>query len=110
MYDSIYVTGAIAVTALVTWLTRAAPFLIFRKRELPGYVKYLGEVLPPAIMVILVIYCMRGITLLRFPFGLPELISSLAVVILQATRKNVYLSIIVGTACYMVLIRTIFAM
>lgn len=109
MHETLYVLGVIGVTALVTWLTRAFPFLIFRKRELPDFVRYLGEALPPAIMVILVIYCLRGITPLTFPYGLPEIISAAVVVVLQAVKKNVYLSIILGTACYMILIRTLFA-
>ena len=56
--DALYPILMIAVAALVTWLTRAIPFLVFGKRQLPGMVVYLGEVLPPAIMVILVIYCL----------------------------------------------------
>jgi len=55
MSTGLYTAIAIAIVALVTWLTRALPFLIFRKRELPKTVRYLGKVLPPAIMVTLVI-------------------------------------------------------
>ena len=52
----------IAVTALFTFLTRAVPFLFFGGKKLlrPGF--YFGRVLPPAIIAILVIYCLRNIT------------------------------------------------
>lgn len=102
-----YITGVIAITALVTWLTRSLPFLVFGKRQLPQIVQYLGKVLPSAIMVILVFYCIRNINLMQYPYGLAEIISCIAVILTQIWIKNMYLSIIVGTACYMVLIRTI---
>ena len=105
MNDMIYLTGAIAVIALVTWALRALPFILFGNRPLPDTVKYLGRVLPPAIMTILVIYCLRDTKLTAFPFGIPELVSCLLIIILQAVKKNMYLSIIAGTACYMILIR-----
>ena len=107
MNDMIYLTGAIAVIALVTWALRALPFILFGNRPLPDTVKYLGRVLPPAIMTILVIYCLRDTKLTAFPFGIPELVSCLMIIILQAVKKNMYLSIIAGTACYMLLIRLI---
>ena len=102
-----YLAGIIAITALVTWLTRALPFLVFGNRQLPQIMQYLGNVLPSAIMVILVFYCIRNIDLTQYPYGLTEFISSLTVILTQIWRKNTYLSIIVGTTCYMVLIRTI---
>ena len=107
MNDMIYLTGAIAVIALVTWALRALPFILFGNRPLPDTMKYLGRVLPPAIMTILVIYCLRDTKLTAFPFGIPELVSCLMIIILQAVKKNMYLSIIAGTACYMILIRLI---
>lgn len=93
------------VVSLITWLTRALPFAIFANRELPQTVNYLGQVLPPAIMIILVCYCLRNVSFLQSPFALPELVATLVVVILQVTRKNMYLSIIAGTLVYMVLLR-----
>ena len=53
MSNTFYLIIAIAVIAIVTLLTRAVPFLIFGKRELPQLIKYMGNVLPPAIMIIL---------------------------------------------------------
>ncbi|MEL7656034.1 MAG: AzlD domain-containing protein [Bacillota bacterium] len=104
-----YSVSAIAVVALMTWLTRAAPYLLFGgKSELPETVRYLGIVLPASIMVILVVYFMRNIDLAVFPFGLAELLSTALVILVQVLKKNTILSILLGTVCYMILIRTIF--
>ena len=105
MPEALYPAAVIAVVALVTWSLRAAPFVLFGNRPLSGMTRYLGKVQPPAIMTVLVIYCLRNISFAQFPFGLPEIAACALVVILQATRKNMYLSIIAGTVCYMALIR-----
>ena len=105
--DTLYLIGCIAVAALATWLTRALPFLIFGNRELPRTVKYLSSALPPAIMVILVIYCLRNIDFASAAHGIPELASVALVALLQFWRKNMYLSILAGTVCYMVLLRVL---
>ena len=97
----------IAVITVVTVLTRALPFIAFGKKELPATVKYLGNVLPAAIMVILVCYCLKGIQFAESPHGLPELVACAAVAGVHLWKKNMYLSIIVGTVCYMVLLRVI---
>jgi branched-subunit amino acid transport protein AzlD len=105
MNDTIYTIAVIAVIALVTWALRAFPFLLFGGRPLPAMMQYLGNALPPAIMTVLVIYCLRGTSFTQSPYGLPELVSCALVVILQLVRKNMYLSIIAGTVCYMIMIR-----
>ena len=107
MPKALYPAAVIAVVALVTLSLRAAPFVLFGNRPLSGMMRYLGKVLPPAIMTVLVIYCLRGLSFAQFPFGIPELAACALVVILQVTRKNMYLSIIAGTLCYMALIRVL---
>ena len=107
MYEKIYPIAAIAVVALVTWGLRAFPFLLFGGRPLPKTVEYLGKVLPPAIMTVLVVYCLKDASFTAFPFGIPELSAGALVVILQIVKKNMYLSIIAGTVLYMILIRII---
>ena len=98
--------GIISVTAIVTFLLRAFPFLLFRgKGQLPGYMNYLGYVLPMAVMVILVIFCVKDVVWTTAPFGASTLLSIAVVVGMQKWRKNTFLSIIVGTACYMLLTR-----
>lgn len=99
---------AIVITiALMTMLTRFLPFLVFR-RSAPPYILYLGRVLPPAIIGMLVIYCLKDTKISSAPFGVPELISALLVVLLQAWKRNVLVSILAGTVCYMALIHFVF--
>lgn len=99
----------VLVIALVTAGLRFLPFLVFgRGRKVPGFVSYLGRVLPYAIMAMLVAYCLKGISLVKAPFGLPELISVALVVVLHMWKRNTLLSIVCGTVCYMVLVQVVF--
>ena len=107
MHETLYAVAAIAVVTLVTWGLRAAPFLLFGSRPLPKTMRYLGKALPPAIMTVLVIYCLRNTAFDRSPFGIPELAACALVAVLQIVKRNMYLSIIAGTVCYMVLIRVL---
>ena len=90
-----------------TILTRFLPFLAFRKQT-PPYVSYLGRVLPPAIIGMLVVYCLKDITPAVHPFGIPELIAAACTAGLQAWRRNSLVSILAGTVIYMALTRTVF--
>jgi branched-subunit amino acid transport protein AzlD len=106
--DFAYSAAAIVITALVTGLIRAVPYLLLGgRKEIPETIKYLGTVLPASIMIILVVYCLRHIDLTAFPFGLPELLSAAIVLTAQIIKKNTFLSVFLGTACYMILMRTI---
>ena len=107
MADALYPIAAIAVVALITWGLRAAPFMLFGSRPLPKAMRYLGRALPPAIMTVLVIYCLRNTSFDHSPFGIPELAACALVALLQIVKRNMYLSIIAGTVCYMVLIRVL---
>ena len=107
MDKSLYPIAVIAAIALVTWALRAVPFLLFGSRPLPKTVQYLGQVLPPAIMTALVIYCLRGTVFTAYPYGIPELAACALVAIVQFLRKNMYLSIIAGTILYMILLRVL---
>ena len=99
----------IAVAGAVTLLLRFLPFLIFNgKRETPPYIIYLGKVLPYAIMGMLVIYCLRGISFTAAANFLPELIACAVVVLAHVWKRNTLLSIISGTVCYMLLVQFIF--
>ena len=98
----------IAVMALVTLALRALPFIAFRSR-VPGYVRYLGRVLPPAIIGMLVVYCLKDTPLAAPPHGMPELLAGACVALLQAWKRNFLLSIIGGTALYMLLRQIVFA-
>lgn len=98
----------IAVCSLVTIAVRFAPFLFFAGRKTPPVIAYLGHVLPGALIGMLVIYCLKDISLLRAPFAAPELISCAVVVMLQWFKRNSLLSIVGGTVCYMLLTQFLF--
>ena len=96
----------IAVVALGTMLTRFLPFLLFPAgKPTPRYVQYLGKALPGAVFGLLVVYCLKGVSLLAAPYGIPELLAVAAVVVLHKWKHNTLLSIVAGTACYMVLVQ-----
>jgi branched-subunit amino acid transport protein AzlD len=101
--------SAILITAMsaFTILLRFLPFLVFRKR-VPSYVAYLGRVLPSAIIGMLVVYCLRYTAVFSFPFGIPELIAVLVVILMQIWKHRSLLSILAGTAVYMVLVQAVF--
>ena len=100
----------IAVVVLGTMTTRFLPFLIFGTRQkTPAVIQYLGKVLPAAALGLLVVYSLKDVQLLNAPYGLPELLSVLLVVVLHLWRRNMFLSIAGGTVCYMVLLQTLFA-
>ena len=100
----------IAAAAICTVFTRALPFLFFGgSRGIPGPIRYLGKILPPAILAVLVVYCLKNISLLQAPFGAPELLASALTVILHVWKRNNLLSIAGGTICYMLLVQVVFA-
>lgn len=98
----------VGVIALVTVLLRFLPFLIFRNKKTPEFITYLGKVLPFAIMGMLVVYCLKNTSFISAPFGIPEIIAVAVVVLLHLWKRNTLVSIIGGTACYMVLVQIIF--
>ena len=90
------------------FLTRLIPFLFFPKgRQIPGVIRYLGKVLPPAVIGMLVIYCLKGISSDAYPFVLPEFIAVGAVILLHVWKRNNLLSIGAGTVLYMFLIQAV---
>ena len=107
MFD-IHSALLVAVVALVTMALRFAPFAIFRNRETPLFIAYLGRVLPFSIMGMLVVYCLRNTSFRIVPFGIPEVASVALVVALHLWKRNTLLSIIGGTACYMLLVQLVF--
>ncbi len=104
-----YNIALIVVMALVTMATRFLPFLIFGEhRKTPELILYLGKVLPCAVMGMLVVYCLKDVTFLQAPFGLPELIGIVVVALLHLWKRNSLLSIGVGTVAYMLLVQLVF--
>lgn len=98
----------IAVIALLTLLLRALPFILFRSGHTPSIVTYLGRVMPPAVIGMLVIYCFADIDFRRWQAFVPALAAALIVIILHVWKRNSLLSIGVGTVSYMLMIQLIF--
>lgn len=99
----------IAVIVLGTMLTRFLPFLLFPAgKPTPKAVHYLGSVLPRAVFGLLVVYCLKNVSLFTGSHGLPELISIALVVLLHLWKRQMLLSIAGGTACYMLLVQFVF--
>ena len=99
----------IAVMALVTAGLRFLPFLIFgENRKTPPLVTYLGQVLPFAIMGMLVVYCLKDVTITSAPYGIPEVLGCLVVAGLHVWKRSTLLSIGAGTVCYMLLVQFVF--
>ena len=105
--NSMHAAALVAAMSVMTILTRFLPFIVFRKNT-PRYITYLGKVLPPAIIGMLVIYCLKDVSLLAKPFGIPELIAAACVVGLQVWKRNSLISILSGTVVYMVLVKMVF--
>lgn len=100
----------ILAIAAGTQLTRWIPFLLFPENKTPpAAVSDLGNLLPPAMMGLLTVYCLRNVSLTAAPHGIPEALALAAVVALHRWKDNVLLSIAGGTAVYMLLVQTVFA-
>ena len=99
----------LVIIMLVTMATRFLPFLLFGgKRQTPKIITYLGKVLPCAIMGMLVVYCLKDIRPLAYPYGIPELLGIALVAVLHIWKRNSLLSIGAGTVFYMLLVQLIF--
>ena len=104
-----YTLSAILVMAAVTFGTRIVPFIFFGKNnDTPQYIVYIGNYLPPAVITMLIIYCLRNVNLSEFPFGIPEIIGIITVAILHIWKRNNLISIIGGTVLYMIVVQLIF--
>ena len=99
----------ILIVALTTLITRVAPFLVFpESKKIPEWAAYLDKVLPYAVIGMLVVFCFKDTVITAAPYGLPELIAGLAVVILYKLTKRMILTIGGGVIVYMILIQIIF--
>lgn len=103
----------ILITALMivigTAFLRFLPFFIINKSLSENkYVQFLGRILPYSMIALLVIYCIKDINIIKFPYGLPEIISIILVAVFQIIKRNVLISIGLGTVIYMFLVQIIF--
>ncbi len=99
----------ILAVAAGTMITRFTPFLLFpEKREVPKYIVYLGKVLPPAMMGLLVVYCFKGLSFTTGTRGIPEAIATIITILLHKWKNNVLISICGGTIVYMFFVQFVF--
>jgi len=105
--ESSYIIGSIAVAAVLTYVTRIIPFLLFRTREPSPLIKYIELNMPLMIMVILVFYALKDVKWENYPYGLAEIIGVGVAIALHVKFKNALLSIFTATLVYMVLIQKI---
>ena len=82
-------------------LTRFLPFLVFGSRggKVPEVVEYLGHVLPAAIFGMLIVYCLKGVSLTSGSHGIPEAIAIGVTVALHKWKHQTLVSIAGGTLC-----------
>ena len=99
----------VAICAACTFFERALPFLLFGKREVPKVIRYLGRVLPMAIMMTLIVYCIKDIRFAAAAGWVPYLVGIAVTALLHLWRSSALLSIAGGTAVYMVLVQAVFA-
>lgn len=99
----------IGMVILGTVLTRFLPFLLLPAgKPTPKYIQYLGTVLPSAVFGLLVVYCLKGVSLFTGSHGIPELISIAVVIGLHVWKRQMLVSIAGGTLCYMLLVQLVF--
>ena len=99
---------AVFVSAAITFVLRALPFAAFRNgREMPEKLIYLGGLLPSAIMSVLIVYCLKTVVSDFGEQGIPQLAAVLLVTVSYKWKHNTLLSIVLGTACHMLLLHVI---
>ena len=109
MSNSVHSFLLIIVMSGITLMLRALPFIIFREgRPVPATVIRLSKALPRAVMAMLVVYCLKDVSLFAWPFAIPELIAIALVIATYVWKKNTLVSILLGTIVYMVLVQMVF--
>lgn len=100
----------ITMVVLGTMTTRFLPFILFPAgKPTPKYIQYLGRALPPAVLGMLVVYCLKDVNLLTGGHGIPELIAILVVILLHFLKKQMLISIAGGTITYMLLVQFVYS-
>lgn len=107
--NNTYIWSMIAVMVLVTAALRFLPFIVFNSNQkTPKIIEKLSNILPYAIMGMLVVYCIKSISFTSIAGFLPIMIASLVVVVLHIWKRSTLISIIGGTVCYMILVQLVF--
>ena len=103
MIDTGYVLGVIGAMALVTFALRALPFVAAQWLARHALVQRIGQFLPLAIMVLLLVHSVVGAAREHASGPWPELLAVAIVVVLQWRSRNPLLSILAGTLVYVLL-------
>ena len=99
----------VGMIVLGTMITRFLPFLLFPSgKPTPKYIQYLGKVLPSSVFGLLVVYCLKNVSLFTGSHGIPETVSIVVVAALHLWKRQMLLSIAGGTVCYMLLVQLFF--
>ena len=99
----------IFMVTIGTMITRFLPFLVFKgNRSNNSYIGYLSRVLPYSVIGLLIVFCLKDISLKSPVYGLPEIISIGCIITLHYWKENTLLSIGAGTVIYMVLVQFVF--
>ena len=96
---------ATIISALVVFLTRAFPFIVFSYRDPPRIISFIEKYIPPMIMAVLVVYCFKDVEFASRPWGLPSIIALGTTALLHLWKRNAMISIFGGTLLYMALSR-----
>lgn len=106
-FNQTLITAAALITGTI--ITRFLPFLLFPpKKETPPFILYLGKVLPYAVMGLLVVFCLKEVSVISKPYGIPEVLAMLCILVFHLWKNNVLISIGVGTVVYMILVQHVF--
>ena len=105
---SFYALTVVLTVSITTFAIRAFPFIVFSKGTPPNIVLYIGKVISPAAIAMLIVYCFNNVNPVKYPYGLPELAATAVTVGLQLWWKNPLLSILIGTVVYMLLLQNVF--
>jgi len=109
MTDYIHAIIIIIIMGAATLATRLLPVLIFgRGEKVPEFILYLGETVPYTAMGLLIVYCLKDVSVVDSPHALPEIIALAVVSATYLWRKNTIFSVVIGTAVYMILVQTVF--
>ena len=105
--DKLHSLALILIMAALTAALRFLPFVMFSKGT-PKTIVYLGNLLPNAIMAMLVVYCLKNVSFTASSHGIPEALAVFLVAVLHKWQHNMLLSILGGTAAYMLLVQAVF--
>ncbi|MCF0160098.1 MAG: AzlD domain-containing protein [Bacteroidaceae bacterium] len=96
----------VAIASLVTLALRLFPFILFgRNGQMPPAIKTIADRLPPAIIAVLVIYCLKGQFLTINKESLAAALAIVVIIPVHRFKRNTLLSIAAGTLVYMALLR-----